>query len=159
MNADLISTGPERTFACGRALGELLRGGEFLALSGELGAGKTQFVKGVAAGLGVPAEEPVVSPTFVLVREYSGRVKLYHLDAYRLSDAAELFALGLEELAGAPEAVVALEWADRTPEAVPAGACRLHFEHAGESARRIRVAWDDARLQAWVVRQKQMPTA
>jgi len=86
------------TFAFGQALGGLLQSGDFVALTGQLGAGKTHLVKGLAVGLGVPADEPVVSPTFVLVREYIGRLKLYHIDAYRLGGAAELFALGLEEM-------------------------------------------------------------
>ena len=129
------------TFGFGRALGSLLRTGDFLALSGPLGAGKTHLIKGVAAGLGVPDDEPVVSPTFVLMREYIGRLKLYHLDAYRLSGSEDLFALGLAEVASESAAVVALEWADRTPEAIPDSACRIDIEHAGPTRRRLRVQW------------------
>lgn len=136
--------GVEETITLGRALGTLLRAGDFLALSGPLGAGKTQFIKGVAAGLEVPDEEPVVSPTFVLVREYVGRLKLYHVDAYRLGGADELLALGLEEMMTDPEAVVAVEWADRVAEAVPAPACRIALAHHSPESRRVCVLWSDA---------------
>ena len=135
--------GPEQTQAFGRALGELMRAGDFLALIGPLGAGKTQFVKGLAAGLGVPAEEPVVSPTFVLVREYVGRLTLYHIDAYRLSGSSELLSLGLEEMAGDPEGVVAVEWADRVPDVIPEGACRVSLEHVAEDVRSASIDWAD----------------
>ena len=121
--------------------------GETFVSVGFSGAGKTQLIKGIGCGLGVPPEEPVVSPTFVLVREYVGRLKLYHLDAYRLSGAAELLALGLEEMVADAGAVVALEWADRVAEAIPADACRIELEHVGENVRRIHVAWSADRLR------------
>jgi tRNA threonylcarbamoyladenosine biosynthesis protein TsaE len=134
---------PEQTLALGRVLGGLLRGRDFLALAGPLGAGKTQLIKGIAAGLGVPEEEPVVSPTFVLIREYVGRLKLYHLDAYRLQGVADLAALGVEEMAAEPDAVVAVEWADRVAQAVPATACWIELEHATVNIRRLRLRWGD----------------
>lgn len=144
------SASPDQTRAMGRALGRVLRSGDFLALVGPLGAGKTQFVKGVADGLDVPASEPVVSPTFVLVREYVGQLKLYHIDAYRLGNAADLLALGLDELMLESGAVVALEWADRTPAAVPEHACRIMLDHIDEHARRLRIEWDSpGRLEAF----------
>lgn len=138
------STSPQQTAALGRALGRLLTGGEFLALAGPLGAGKTRLVQGLASGIDVPSDEPVVSPTFVLVREYRGRLTLYHVDAYRLSGADELLSLGLDELACEPDAVVAVEWADRVRPAVPGRACWVELEHAGESRRSLRVHWPDA---------------
>lgn len=145
---------PGQTLALGRALGELLVGGDFVALTGPLGAGKTQLVKGLAQGLAIPAEEPVVSPTFVLVREYRGRLTLYHVDAYRLSGSAALLELGLEEMCGDPSGVVALEWADRTPETVPNEACRVALGHVSPTQRRAVVQWADVerlgRLEAAV---------
>jgi len=147
-----VSQSPRETLALGRALGEVLRGGDFLALAGPLGAGKTQLVKGIAAGLGVPENEPVVSPTFVLVREYQGRIKLYHIDAYRLHGSAELAALGLDEITAEPGAAIALEWADRVPEAVPAGACWIELEHLGPRRRRMSVRWDEGRLAEFAER-------
>jgi len=136
--------GVEETIALGRALGRLLRAGDFLALSGPLGAGKTQLIKGVAAGLEVPDEEPVVSPTFVLIREYVGRLKLYHVDAYRLRSTDELLALGLEEMMSEPRAAVAVEWADRVADAVPGHACRIELAHQDPESRRVCVHWSDA---------------
>ena len=137
------SHGPQQTFALGCELGRILRAGDFLALSGPLGSGKTQLIKGVAVGLGVPADEPIVSPTFVLIREYQGCVTLYHIDAYRLSGAAELLSLGLDEMVAEPEAVVAIEWADRVPGAIPEHGCRIELEHAGRNTRRLRFNWTD----------------
>jgi tRNA threonylcarbamoyladenosine biosynthesis protein TsaE len=135
------SAGPDRTSEIGRAVGEMLRGGEVLGLSGPLGAGKTQFAKGLALGIGVPHNEPVVSPTFVLIREYAGRLRLYHIDAYRLSGPAELLALGFEELTAQEDAVVAIEWADRVAAAMPATAIHIEFEHAGPNERRLVLSW------------------
>jgi tRNA threonylcarbamoyladenosine biosynthesis protein TsaE len=138
------SRAPGQTAAIGRAIGGLLRSGDFLALQGPLGAGKTHLLKGVAAGLGVPADEPVVSPTFVLIREYPGRLKLYHIDAYRLSGTAEILSLGLDELIAEPGAIVAVEWADRVAEAIPPHACWIELAHAGRVVRDIRVRWAEA---------------
>lgn len=136
------------TQAFGRLLAERLAPHELIALSGPLGSGKTQLVKGLAAGLGVPEEEPVVSPTFVLVREYVGRLRLYHLDAYRLRDPRELLDLGLEEMLE-DDAVVAVEWADRVGAALPPAAWTIELGHVSEHARRLVVhAADAARLHA-----------
>ena len=79
--------------------------------------------------MGVPQDEPIVSPTFVLIREYVGRLKLYHIDAYRLSGSEELLALGLEEMFDEPDAVVAIEWADRVSEIVPDKAITVALSH------------------------------
>ena len=144
------SRSPAETSALGRALGGVLRGGDFLALTGPLGAGKTHLLKAVAAGLCVPEHEPVVSPTFVLVREYAGRVTLYHIDAYRLNGAAELSSLGLDEMLAEPGAVIAVEWADRVAEAVPPYACWIEMAHAGRVVREVRVRWGDSeRVAGW----------
>lgn len=106
----LRSTSPERTRAIGRQLGRSAPPGTVLALSGELGAGKTQLAKGVAEGLGVTSV--VNSPTFVLMNEHVGRLRLYHIDAYRLADPEEAIAAGLldeREIDG----LTVIEWADR----------------------------------------------
>jgi tRNA threonylcarbamoyladenosine biosynthesis protein TsaE len=147
-----VSNSPRETLALGRALGRVLGAGDFLALTGPLGAGKTQLVKGIAAGLGVPDDEPIVSPTFVLVREYQGRIKLYHIDAYRLQGAEELAALGLDEMAAEPGAAIALEWADRAVEAVPPGSCWIELAHGGPRQRQIAVRWDERRLAEFAER-------
>ena len=110
-------------------------------LVGDLGAGKTAFVRGLAEGLGVsPAE--VSSPTFTLIQEYrGGRLPLLHVDLYRLNDPREVDDLGLEELGSG--AVVAIEWADKLP-APPPDAIRVTIEHAGESERRVTIAAQEA---------------
>jgi tRNA threonylcarbamoyladenosine biosynthesis protein TsaE len=138
------SVSPEQTLAIGRALGRLLRAGELVALCGALGSGKTQLVKGIADGLGVPPDEPVVSPTFMLVREYAGRLKLYHIDAYRLGRADELVALGLDEMLEDAGGVVAVEWADRVAEVLPASAWWIEMSHVGEQVRGLSIRAPDA---------------
>lgn len=111
-----ISRSPEET----RRIARELLGGQsrraLLALHGELGAGKTCFVQGLAAALGIA--DAVTSPTFTIVNEYRGRLPLYHIDLYRLSGPDELFALGLDEYLEA-EAVIAIEWAERAEELLP----------------------------------------
>jgi tRNA threonylcarbamoyladenosine biosynthesis protein TsaE len=105
--------GPDDTRAAGEALGACLGPGDVVGLIGDLGAGKTLLVQGVAAGLGVPAGVRVVSPTFTLVNEYrGGRVTLFHADLYRIEKAAELEQIGLDEQLGGAGAV-AVEWSDR----------------------------------------------
>lgn len=138
-----ISSSPQQTADFGAALARLLTPGDVVGLSGPLGSGKTQLVKGLAAGLGVPADEPVISPTFVLMREYRGRRRLIHLDTYRLGDVEELDDLGLDELLAEPDVVLAIEWADRFPERLPAAAYRFELAHgppARAQQRQIRLA-------------------
>lgn len=99
----------EETFALAYRLARKLRGGELIALEGDLGAGKTVFVKGLAQGLGI--EEPVTSPTFSLIHEYEGRISLFHFDVYRLGSPEEIEELGYEEYFYGP-GVTAVEWSD-----------------------------------------------
>ena len=112
-------------------LGERLNAGDIVLLTGELGAGKTTFVRGVAQGTGSTAD--VASPTFQLVRVYPGRVQLAHVDLYRVESSAELRDLGLEELAD--RGAVVVEWGDRL---AVEGAERIHIEHLGGDRRLIR---------------------
>ncbi len=105
------SHSPEETRALGRAVGRHVQAGDLITLRGDLGAGKTTFVQGLAEGMEVT--EPVVSPSFTLLHEHPGRVKLYHLDLYRLV-TADLPDIGLDDVLGA-EAVVAVEWSERLP--------------------------------------------
>ncbi|MBI5762364.1 MAG: tRNA (adenosine(37)-N6)-threonylcarbamoyltransferase complex ATPase subunit type 1 TsaE [Planctomycetes bacterium] len=128
----------EDTLRIGRAIGNALVGGEVIGLMGELGAGKTHLVKGIASGLGVNDDRIVNSPTFVLVNEYAGRVPVYHLDAYRLSDAGQLAALGFDEMCDAG-GVVIVEWADRVKEAMPESTQWITLVSCGESDRRITI--------------------
>ncbi|MBL9045669.1 MAG: tRNA (adenosine(37)-N6)-threonylcarbamoyltransferase complex ATPase subunit type 1 TsaE [Myxococcales bacterium] len=114
----LVSRGPLATRRIGRVLGERLQPGDVVLLEGPLGAGKTCFAQGLAAGLGVPAGTQVVSPSFALVHQHQGRLLLLHADLYRLERAAELQELGLWE-ALAAGAVLVIEWASRFPYELP----------------------------------------
>jgi tRNA threonylcarbamoyladenosine biosynthesis protein TsaE len=109
--ATFTSHSPEETGALGEKLGSTAKRGAVFALTGELGAGKTQFVKGLARGLGVSAR--VHSPTFTLVNEYAGgRLRLFHLDLYRLETRAQIVSAGLEEFLQ-PDGVAVIEWAEK----------------------------------------------
>ncbi|MBL8880399.1 MAG: tRNA (adenosine(37)-N6)-threonylcarbamoyltransferase complex ATPase subunit type 1 TsaE [Phycisphaerales bacterium] len=147
-----ILIGEGATLRLGSAVGEMLRGGECVALSGQLGAGKTTFVKGVATGLGVPPGEPVVSPTFVLVREYAGRLHMYHIDAYRLSGVDEVATIGLDEMLNDAAGVTLVEWAERIEAALPSRLWRVRFEHIDFDRRAISLAAPDDPRQALVER-------
>lgn len=125
----------QETFALGRTLAVSLPLGTFVLLHGDLGAGKTAFVRGMAAGLGANHED-VSSPTFVLMQHYKGRVPLVHVDLYRLETAAAVDDLGLEEMAGG--AVVAIEWAERLPRPLE-GSVTVKIEDLGNDSRGITV--------------------
>jgi len=121
--ASIISHSPAETFAHGRALGATLRAGDVIALDGELGAGKTHFVKGIAAGLGCDGD--VTSPTFTLVHEYTGgRLPLFHFDFYRLESEDETLRIGLDDYLGAG-GVIVIEWAGKFPALLPS--CTRRF--------------------------------
>lgn len=126
--------GEEETAAAGEAFAARIGAGDVVLLFGDLGAGKTAFVRGLARGLGAPGEE-VTSPTFTLVQEYRGRLTLYHADLYRLTPP-EVADLGLDELAEG--SILAVEWAERWDDA-PEDAWRLRFEHEGENVRAITI--------------------
>jgi len=125
---------PAETYGLGQAVGRSLVGGLTIGLVGPLGAGKTQLVKGVAVGNGMAQGDKVTSPTFTLIHEYTGRLALYHLDAYRLRGAADLRALGFEELIG-PGAAVVVEWADRAADAMPEDSLWVEVSITGDAAR------------------------
>jgi len=122
----------------GRVLGELVAEPAAILLSGDLGAGKTCLVQGLARGLGVPAEEAVTSPSFTLMNLYRGRLELSHFDLYRLSSAEEVWDLGLEEYLHG-EGVTVLEWAERLADSDLEG-LRIHLAYAGEEERLATVA-------------------
>lgn len=145
--ATCITHSEAETVALGRQLGALTAAGDVYLLSGELGAGKTCLIRGIAAGLGVA--EHAFSPSFVLVREYHGRLPLFHMDLYRLSDLNEIADLGLEEyLYG--DGVCAIEWADRATDMLPARCLSidLAYECSAEDARVIRFAGTGTRYES-----------
>jgi tRNA threonylcarbamoyladenosine biosynthesis protein TsaE len=124
----------EETATVGREMAATLSAGDVLLLYGDLGAGKTAFVRGLAEGLGVSREE-VSSPTFTLIQEYrGGRLTLFHVDLYRIEDPREFDELGLDEIGEG--GVLAIEWAERLP-APPRNSVRISIEHAGDNERRV----------------------
>lgn len=134
---EFITHSPAETFDLGRQIGESLKPGATLLLSGDLGAGKTLFTKGLASGLDIDPED-VTSPSFTLINIHEGRLRLYHVDLYRL-DAAASGSLGLEEILEEQYAVVVIEWAERLG-SVPEGATRIYIEHVSDSERKIKIS-------------------
>lgn len=141
----LVTATAEETQALARWLAGQLQPGDFLALCGELGSGKTCFVQGLAEGLGVQGR--VSSPTFVLLHYHPGPLPLLHLDAYRVGSGAEFRDLGVDDYART--CVIALEWADRVPDLWPAEVLVINFAYA-DSGRRLEFVARGARPTALV---------
>jgi tRNA threonylcarbamoyladenosine biosynthesis protein TsaE len=138
----ITSTSPEMTRRLAAALARLLRAGDWLALTGPLGAGKTCFVQGLAQGLGI--EQVVSSPSFVLAKHYPGAVGLLHVDAYRLGSPEEFWDLGLQEQAEG--SVVAVEWAGNVEPALPDERINVALQDGGGDRRVIELSARGARL-------------
>lgn len=162
------SPSPEATRALGERLGAVLEGGDVIALSGELGAGKTCLVQGIARGLGVDPAVPVTSPTFTMVGEYPGRLILRHADFYRVDGYERLLLGGFEDLFDERGALV-IEWAERLPEALPPEHLKIRIEiealpsgsgeGAGEGAEPPRrIAFGGRGLRAEEIRRKVLAT-
>jgi tRNA threonylcarbamoyladenosine biosynthesis protein TsaE len=126
----------EATQALAAEIGRRAGPGAVIALSGDLGAGKTCFIQGLAFGLGV--ETPVTSPTFVMISEHAGRLPLYHVDLYRTESLPEIRALGLDELLGG-EGVTAIEWAEKAEPLLPPRTVRVRIHGAGDESRRVEI--------------------
>ena len=135
MTVDVVTTSEEETESAGEQLAASLGPGDVVLLFGDLGAGKTAFVRGLARGLGASGED-VSSPTFTIIQEYSGRVALYHVDLYRL-EPVEVDDLGLDDLVSG-EGVVAIEWADRW-NGRPDDVIEVRLEENGEDRRRVEI--------------------
>jgi len=130
------SRSPEKTRRLGARLGELLAPGDVIALKGELGSGKTEFVHGLARGLGVPSQVPVASPSFTLAHEYPGRLALAHLDLYRLENLSLEMLADLEEyLYG--RAVAVVEWAERAALLLPRDHLEVRLAITGNRERQL----------------------
>lgn len=142
----IVCTTEQETEDLGRRLVRALPVPSFVALYGDLGAGKTALVRGMGAEAGT---SEVRSPTFTIVHEYETNPRLIHFDAYRLSDAEELFAIGFEEYL-AQSAVIVLEWAERVPEALPHERLELRLAGSGEDPREIALIPLGARYESVV---------
>ena len=137
------SRSPEETFQFASEFAKGLQGGEVLALVGNLGAGKTTFVQGLASGLHIPQNAYVRSPTFTLINEYPGsRLPLFHLDFYRLKSASDAETLGLEEYF-CKEGICVVEWADLFPGLLPSHSIKIEFQIVDEERREITVRTKD----------------
>ena len=123
----LRMTSAEETIKFGERVGHLLTGGDVLALTGDLGAGKTVLTCGIALGLGIPMDQ-VSSPTFTLIQEYSGSIPLIHVDLYRLEGPSDISTLGLEEYF-TPHTIVLIEWAERFPQILPSDHMAICLEY------------------------------
>ena len=127
---------PEQTESLAERLGRLLQPGDVIALVGELGSGKTLFSQGLARGLEVPETFYITSPTFVIINEYPGKIPFYHLDLYRVGNAAEFSELGIEEILYG-QGAVAIEWPERLGENLPAERLEVHLEFSDETSRSL----------------------
>lgn len=134
--AEIVTANADETEAAGERLGRRLQPGAVVALTGELGAGKTCFVQGLVRGLGAPVR--ATSPTFVLVNQYRGRVLVHHVDAYRTDSMTELMDLGLLDLMGGDD-VTLIEWADKLEPLLPPDAIRVHIAGVGDEPRTITI--------------------
>ena len=140
MNEETFTTSsPARTAELGRTLASRLRAGDCVALVGDLGAGKTALVRGIAVGLGLADQRMVSSPTYVLVQEYPAAVPVYHLDLYRMgSPEAEIGELGLEEMLA--DGVVLIEWAERAEAVLPRPRWRISIDITSQRTRRFTLS-------------------
>jgi tRNA threonylcarbamoyladenosine biosynthesis protein TsaE len=152
----LTTNGPAETEAVGEAIGSQLRLGDLVVLSGDLGAGKTTFTKGLARALGV--EQRVTSPTFTIVQEYDGRLPVAHVDVYRLERIQELYDFGFEELL--EERVTIVEWGDAIALVLPRDRVNVRIEldetDDGDDRRRLAIAADGP---SWDARRPQLDDA
>ena len=131
----VITNSAAETRELGKRLAEKLEAGDVILLEGDLGAGKSEFARGTAAGLGV--QETVTSPSFTILNVYeSGRLPLYHFDWYRLESSEELYELGMDEYLGG-NGIALVEWPEQCPDAVPEDCLRIRITAAGENTRRI----------------------
>ena len=140
MEIELISNGTTETIEIGISLGRLLIQNDIVALTGELGSGKTYFIKGIAKGLDI--KEEIKSPTYVIIGEYEGRLPLYHFDFYRISSIYELEDLDYKGYFYG-DGVTVIEWADKFPDIIPENAFKVNILKAGEEKRRLVIKGND----------------
>ena len=140
MTREIVTHSPEETIAFGRTLVEFLAPPKLVLLRGDLGAGKTTLVKGIAAAFEAAEEEDVTSPTFTLVHEYRGpQANLYHIDLYRIDTQRELETLGLDDLRAESNSILLIEWGEKFPRFVRERDVEISLKRDGESGRQIRI--------------------
>ena len=136
---EVTTNSPEETIAVGRTLAELLAPPKLVLLQGDLGAGKTTLVKGIAAAFEAASEEDVTSPTFTLIHEYRGpRANLYHIDLYRIDTQRELDTLAIDDLRG-EDSILLIEWGEKFPRFVRERDVEIVLNREGEAERRITI--------------------
>ena len=141
---EVITRSAAETKKVGKVLGRNLGAGDVVALQGDLGSGKTTLVKGIAMGLGVRSEKLVSSPTYILIHEYRGRKKIYHLDWYRLRSVKGLDAEFAEECF-ASDGVTLVEWPERGGTILPKRSLRVRLSHRGDTTRCLRITFPEKR--------------
>lgn len=141
MNLSLQTGSPDETTALGRCLGQRLRGGWTLALTGPLGAGKTHLVQGIAAGMGIT--EPLASPTFLLHKTYEGRLRLHHFDFYRLDSLDDLESIGFFDIQAQDQAIIVIEWAEKFRDVLEPPLLEVQIAPIAETARSVSIAGHD----------------
>ncbi|HLW87610.1 MAG TPA: tRNA (adenosine(37)-N6)-threonylcarbamoyltransferase complex ATPase subunit type 1 TsaE [Terriglobales bacterium] len=138
---EFITHSPEETIALGRTLASSLAPPQIVLLRGDLGAGKTTLVKGIAAGFRAASEDDVTSPTFTLVHEYRGpEANLYHIDLYRVDTARQLETLGLDDLIS-ENSILLIEWGEKFPRFAQERDVEIVLERVGENERKVRVSF------------------
>ena len=138
MISQIKSEGPEQTWAAAAALMESLKPGTVIALHGDLGAGKTCFIQGLAVAMGIT--DPITSPTYTFIGEYEGRMKLNHIDLYRLANSVEALGIGLEEYLDS-DGITAIEWAERAEEILPESMLHVSIEKGRDEMYRQIEIW------------------
>lgn len=139
MKKHVVTNSPKETIEYAKKLAKSLSPGTVLCLEGQLGSGKTTFIKGLAEGLGLKHPEQVKSPTFVLMHIYKSKIPLYHFDCYRLDSLEELENIGFVDFVNDPQAISCVEWAGKAGDLIPEGACHIYFEILDASKRRITI--------------------
>ncbi len=157
MEKKIITKSKNETFKLGRLLGAELKGGEVVALIGELGSGKTVFTKGIARGMGIKdAEKSVNSPSFTLIKEYPAKINLFHFDLYRLDSVRQIEQLGWEDYLG-ENGVLVIEWADKMGSLLPEESLSIELEVMGENKRKIKLTAKDERYRGLIMGLKKLP--
>lgn len=134
-----VSSSAKQTMLYAKKFAKKLKAGDVLAFSGDLGSGKTTFIKGLAQGLGLNDAHEVKSPTFVLMHVYETEIPIYHFDLYRLNDGDEIDSIDLEDFLFCKDAITCVEWAEKAQDRMPQDAYYIHLKHLNENEREIAI--------------------